>query len=59
MNNKVLQEKFPSKFVDRMREILPAGELEEFLERCTEPLPKTIRCTANFEKPKESNSFCI
>ena len=52
MNKKISQENFPSKFIDRMQEILPAEELENFLERCTKPLPKTIRCTKDFKIPK-------
>ncbi len=43
---------FPKKFVERMQEILPRKEVDDFFKVATEPLPKTIRTSANFSKPK-------
>lgn len=44
---------FPEKFIQRIREMLPADQVDAFLERCTEPLPKTIRVRANAVLPND------
>ena len=36
-------DKFPARFLERINALLPADEVEAYLEHCTEPLPKTIR----------------
>ncbi len=36
-------EKFPKRFVERIKALLPADEVDAFLEHCTEPLPKVVR----------------
>ncbi|MCF7830937.1 NOL1/NOP2/sun family putative RNA methylase [Candidatus Gracilibacteria bacterium] len=40
-------QKFPDRFVERIKEILPKEEWEEFFIKATEPLPKTIRVSSN------------
>ncbi len=35
--------KFPARFIERIKEILPEKEWEAFFSKATEPLPKTIR----------------
>ena len=50
-----LDKKFPRKFVERIKRILPTEE-EDFFKTCTEPLPKIIRITNSpfkkeFKKP--------
>ncbi len=37
-------QKFPKKYIERMKQILPKDELDLFFEKVTEPLPKVIRC---------------
>ena len=44
---------FPEKFIQRVREMLPADQVDAFLERATEPLPKTVRLRPNVEIPKD------
>lgn len=42
---------FPKKFVKRVREMLPADQVDAFWERCTEPLPKTLRVRGGVTLP--------
>ncbi len=44
---------FPEKFIERVKEILPANQVETFLERSTEPLPKTVRLRPECNIPKD------
>ncbi len=39
---------FPKKYVQRIHEMLPESEWEEFFKKATKPLPKTIRIANNF-----------
>lgn len=53
---KELLAKFPRKFVERIKQILPENEWEDFFKTCTEPLPRIIRTTkspfrSDFVKP--------
>jgi 16S rRNA (cytosine1407-C5)-methyltransferase len=41
----------PQKFLDRVQKILPESEWASFAEKCTEPLPKTIRTIPGFKNP--------
>lgn len=45
-------EKFPERFVERLKALLPPDEVDAFLEHCTEPLPKVVRVREGFNKPK-------
>lgn len=38
-------EKFPRKFVERIKKIIPDNEWKDFFTECTAPLPKIIRVT--------------
>lgn len=42
----------PERFIERIQEMLPANEWNDFFESATQPLPKTIRVTRNFKKPQ-------
>ena len=42
---KKLLAKFPRKFVERIKQILPENEWTDFFKTCTEPLPRIIRVT--------------
>lgn len=44
---------FPEKFIQRVREMLPKKEVEAFLERATEPLPKTVRLRPECDVPED------
>ena len=44
---------FPEKFIERVKEMLPAKEVDAFLERSTEPLPKTVRLRPGCNIPKD------
>lgn len=43
-------EKLPARFLERMQEIIPSQEWDDFLNKCMDPLPKTIRTTQKFKK---------
>lgn len=43
-------EKFPERFVERIKILLPQNEVESFLEHCTEPLPKVVRLRNRLEE---------
>lgn len=44
---------FPQRFIERVREMLPADQVDAFLERSTEPLPKTVRLRPDCKIPKD------
>ncbi len=44
---------FPQRFIERVQEMLPADQVDAFLERSTEPLPKTVRLRPNCDIPKD------
>ena len=44
---------FPQKFIERVKEMLPADQVEAFLERSTEPLPKTVRLRPECDVPQD------
>lgn len=41
---------FPSSFCERIEQIVPAGERDDFFQYSTEPLPRTIRLSFSQEK---------
>ncbi len=43
---------FPLRFVERIKEILPCEEWDDFFAQATEPLPKTIRIKKGLSIPK-------
>ena len=47
-------DKFPERFIERIKALLPADEVEAFLEHCTEPLPKVVRLK-NINAPVPEN----
>jgi 16S rRNA (cytosine1407-C5)-methyltransferase len=47
-----MQRKLPPKFIERIQKILPETDWESFFEKCTEPLPRTIRLCKNFDQPE-------
>ncbi len=49
-SNHKMKEKFPPRFVERVQEILPKNEWEDFFENATEPLPKTIRIASKLSE---------
>ncbi len=50
--------KFPEKYIERMKQLLPKEELGSFFEKVTEPLPKVIRCK-NSEKIKKIDGWTL
>ena len=40
---------FPEKFIERIKATLLENEVDDFLEQCTAPLPKTIRINSRSE----------
>jgi 16S rRNA (cytosine1407-C5)-methyltransferase len=47
---------FPKRFVERIQEILPQDQWDNFFEMCTEPLPKTIRVSKSKFGPLQSSA---
>ena len=44
---------FPEQFIKRVKEMLPADQVDAFLERSTEPLPKTVRLRPDTKIPTD------
>jgi len=48
---------FPQRFIERIHEILPPEEWDDFFHKATEPLPRTVRITSNSLSSKKIPPF--
>jgi 16S rRNA (cytosine1407-C5)-methyltransferase len=52
--------KFPAKYVERMKKLIPVDELDLFFENVTKPIPRTVRISPeNLAKIKADNAGWI